>query len=245
MALRAPPASHSSSVASAVREKIQRGGERVWRLEDFAELPFLAVAQAFSRLTKEGMLKRLSKGIYYRSRKTAFGESRPNPANLQRLAERRASIFPSGLSAAGLFGLTTQSGRRGEVATSGLSLPRKLLGEETIIRTRRPEAWKRLSSADAALLDLLRTRGEASELPPEETAARITELVAEGARFERLLKASATEPPRVRAMLGAIGEHLHKPDRQLDRLRKSLNPYSRFDFGALRSLPTASHWQAK
>lgn len=245
MALSAPRRSSTASVASLVREKVQRGGERIWRLEDFAELPFLAVAQAFSRLTREGLLKRLSKGIYYRSRKIAFGESKPNPANLQRLAERRASIFPSGLSAAGRFGLTTQVGRKGEVATSASSLPRKLLGKQTIIRTRRPEAWKRLSPADAALLDLLRTRGEASELPPEETASRITELIGDGARFERLLKVSASEPPRVRAMLGAIGEHLKKPARQLDRLRKSLNPYSRFDFGALRNLPTASRWQAK
>jgi len=35
------------------------------------------------------------------------------------------------------------------------------------------------------------------------------------------------------------------PPRLLDRLRKSLNPLSRFDFGRLASLRHAKEWQAK
>jgi predicted transcriptional regulator of viral defense system len=50
---------------ASVRQRIEKGGERVWRLEDFRDLPFAAVAQALSRLTRAGTLERLSKGIYY------------------------------------------------------------------------------------------------------------------------------------------------------------------------------------
>ena len=39
------------------------------------------------------------------------------------------------------------------------------------------------------------------------------------------------EPTRVRAMLGALGEQLGKTAPALQRLRISLNPFSRFDFG--------------
>jgi len=235
----------SRPITTLVRQRIARSGERLWRLEDFRDLPFAAVAQALSRLTRQGTLERLSKGVYYRTRETAFGKSRPNPAAIQKLASRRKTVFPSGIAAANLLGFTTQSARHREVATSALSLPRKLVGSDTVIHTRRPEAWANLSEADAALLDFLRRGGTTSELPPEETIRRTLMLLSEEGRFERLFKVAASEPPRVRAMLGALGEELGKTAPVLQRLRASLNPFSRFDFGLLAGLPHARTWQAK
>jgi hypothetical protein len=46
-------------------------------------------------------------------------------------------------------------------------------------------------------------------------------------------------------MLGAIAEQLSPGEPALRRLRASLNPLSRFDFGLLSSLPRARQWQAK
>ena len=118
-------------------------------------IPATAVAQALSRLTRRGALERLSKGVYYRPRPTAIGTSKPNPAAIQRLASRRKTVFPSGITAANLLGFTTQNPKRGEIATSALSLPRKLFGGDTVIHTRRPGAWANFSQTDAALLDFL------------------------------------------------------------------------------------------
>jgi hypothetical protein len=139
-----------------VRHRIEASGERLWRLEDFRDLPFAAVAQSLSRLTREGILERISKGVYYSARPTTFGKSLPSPAAIQKLASRRKTVFPSGIAAANLLGFTTQTARRSEVSTSALSLPRKLIGTETVVHTRRPEAWASLSETDAALLDFLR-----------------------------------------------------------------------------------------
>jgi hypothetical protein len=133
---------------------------------------------------------------------------------------------------------------RGEVATSALSLPRKLIGCDTVIHTRRPQAWAGLSDADAALLDFLRRAGNTSELSDEETLRKTLALFSEKGRFERLLKIADTEPPRVRAIMGAIGEQIGKKPAALRRLRDSLNPFSRFDFGALHGLRHARSWQA-
>lgn len=235
----------SRRIAGLVRWRMERGGERLWRLEDFRGLPFTAVAQALSRLTRQGRIERLSKGVYYHSRPTAFGKSLPNPADLSRLASQRNTVFPSGIAAANLLGFTTQTARRGEVSTSALSLPRKLIGSDMVIHTRRPEAWAGLSDADAALLDFLRRGGKTSELSLEETVRRTVALLSERGRFERLLKIVDSEPPRVRAMLGAVGEQLGKKRATLRRLRASLNPLSRFDFGLLTGLPRAKSWQAK
>ncbi|MHB8656237.1 MAG: DUF6088 family protein [Terriglobia bacterium] len=205
----------------------------------------MAVAQALSRLMRQGEVERLSKGIYYRARETAFGKSRPNPAAIHKLASGRKTVFPSGIVAASLLGFTTQSARRSELATSSLSLPRKLVGEDTVIHTRRPEAWAGLSQTDAALLDFLRRAGRPSELPPRETVRRTLTLFSENGHFERLFKVADSEPPRVRAIIGAIGEQLGKSDAALRRLRASLNPISRFDFGQLTGLQHARKWQAK
>lgn len=221
------------------------GGERLWRLEDFGDMPLTAVAQALSRMTRAREIERLSKGIYYRSRATSFGKSRPNPAAILKLAGRRNSVYPSGLAAANLLGFTTQNPKHSEMATSGFSLPRKLVGADAVVHTRRPQAWATLPQIDTALLDFLRRAGRTSELSSEDTVHRTLTLLSEKGRFERLISIADTEPPRVRAMLGAIGEQLGEDAKSLQRLRESLNPLSRFDFGMLSGLRYARNWQAK
>jgi hypothetical protein len=245
MGMRVTPSKGSNRVMATVRRRIERGGERLWRLEDFRDLPSAAVAQALSRLMRQGELDRLSKGIYYRARDTALGKSRPNPAAISKLASRRKTVFPSGITAASLLGFTTQTARRNEVATSALSLPRKLVGSNTVIHARRPEAWAGLSESDAALLDFLRRAGRTSELPAADTVHRTLKVFSQKGCFERLLRVASSEPPRVRAMMGAIGEELGKSPIALNRLRASLNPLSRFDFGQLAGLRYAREWQAK
>ena len=233
------------SIAQVVRDRIDRGGERLWRLEDFGDLPFTAVAKALSRLTRARRIERLSKGVYYRARTTALGASLPNPAAMRELAARRKSIFPAGVAAANLLGFTTQSAARNELATSASNLPRKLVGPDAVVHTRRPAAWADLSEEDAAMLDFLRQVGRTSELSPEETVQRTLELLGGSGRFARLLKVADTEPPRVRALLGALGEALGRKPKTLARLRESLNPLTRFDFGMFSGLPAARSWQAK
>lgn len=238
-------ATKTRKTASSIRLRIESGGERLWRFDDFRGQPFPAVAQTLSRLTRNGTLERLSKGVYYRSRSTAFGPSRPNPTSIKKLAERKSRIFPSGISAANLLGFTSQTPRRGEVATNSLSLPRKLIGTDTRVHARRPEAWKSLSETDAALLDFLRKAGKASELSAERTVQKTLALLAKDSHLEQLLKAAASEPPRVRALLGALAEELGRKSAERTRLHASLNPSSRFEFGPFALLTHARKWQAK
>ena len=239
------PLKHDSSrtVTRLVRQRVEDGGERLWRLEDFKGYPFTAVAQALSRLTMQGVLERLSKGTYYRPRKTAFGPSRPNPTNVRKLADKK--LFPSGTTAANLLGFTTQVAKHNEMATTAASLPRKLVGENVKVHTRRPAAWSKLNETEAALLDFLRNGGGASELSPEETVKKTLLLLSEQNTFNRLTSVAATEPPRVRALLGALGESLNADKKTLNRLRASLNSLSRFDFGLFSVLPNSRTWQAK
>ena len=45
--------------------------------------------------------------------------------------------------------------------------------------------------------------------------------------------------------MGAIGDEIGMKPGTLARLRRSLNPLSRFDFGQLAGLPSARDWHAK
>jgi hypothetical protein len=231
-----------TSTATLIRKKIEKSGKDYWRYTDFTDLPTAAVSKTLSRLVNEGSLERVSKGLYYHPRQTRFGKSKPSQAEIQNLSTRQ-TLRPAGLSAANLLGFSTQNSVQGEFATTANSAPRAIIGDRARLYTRRPSTWNHLSVEDSALLDFLRRRGELSELSPEKTTQRILAYFREQGRFERLLAVAAEEPPRVRAMLGAIGQELGQSRAKLKRLRDTLNPFSRFDFGVLRHLRYAKDWQ--
>jgi len=232
------------NTALYIHRQILEQGEGYWRHSDFTGLPPAAVSKTLSRMAKEGELERVSKGLYYRPRQTRFGRSRPSQSEIQKLPVAQ-TLQPAGLSAANLLGFTTQNSIQSEFATSANSVPRTIIGSRAKVHTRRPETWKHLSNTEAALLDLLRSRAKLSELSQSQTKQRLLECFSEGVSFERLVAVADAEPPRVRAMLGAIGQELGKSRQYLQKLRQSLNPLSKFDFGILRNLRYAEDWQGK
>jgi hypothetical protein len=232
------------STATKVHRQIESSEDCYWRVSDFSNYPSSAVCKTLSRLTKSGVIERISKGIYYRPRKTMFGVSRPSRTEIRELPIKQV-FHPAGVSAANLLGFTTQNSIHGEFATAANSIPSKIVNTPVRIHTRRPPTWDKISSMDAALLDFLRSRGHLSELSPEETKKCLLAYMKEGDCFNRLLAVALAEPPRVRAMLGAIGQELRKRHKILKGLRDSLNPLSKFDFGILDNLKYAKEWQAK
>jgi len=238
----AKPLSNENATVTAkqVRSRVHRGGERFWRHADFAGLPPAAVSQALSRLAKRGELDRVRKGVYYRSRPTVLGKSRPSPDSIVTYGSKTL-LHPAGITAANCLGFTTQDPARPEYASSASSAPRALAGAH--VYTRRPRR-EGLSEREIAILELLRDRASTSDLGAEGTCARLLDMLGDPRTFARLTKAAVDEPPRVRAMLGAAGEQLGMDERLLGRLRASLNPLSRYDFGTLKCLQAAAHWQA-
>jgi hypothetical protein len=230
------------SAAATVRGRVTRGKARYWKHADFVDLPPAAVAMALSRLAGEGVLQRVGKGVYYRPTQTSFGPSVPAASGVASQT-LRAPLHPAGLSAANVLGLSTQNPGRPEYATPAPGPPTALRG--SVVHTGRPAERGSLSAEDGAILETLRDRARHSDLPAEQTVCRLLKLLADEQRFAALVDVAMVEPPRVRAMLGAIGEELAMPARLLDRLKGSLNPLSRFDFGDLRLLRHARDWQAK
>jgi hypothetical protein len=181
---------------------------------------------------------------YYHPRPTRFGYSQPVRSELPyQLTQTR--VYPAGVNAANLLRFTTQNAINGTFATTASSLPTAWLGQGAKLYTRRPSTWENLSATEAALLDFLRSRGEWSDLSPSETNQQLLNHFRVPGRFDRLVAIAHAEPPRVQAMLGAIGQELKYAKDLLQQLRTGLNPYSRFEFGKLSSLWYAQEWQAK
>jgi Family of unknown function (DUF6088) len=230
------------SVATRVRDRVLAEGERFWSHSDFGGLSAAAVAHALSRLTAEGVLRRVRKGLYYRPKATVLGPSVPS-ASAAAAYTLRVPLHASGLMAANGLGFTTQNPARGEFATPAAGAPGGL--GDAVVHTRRPPSRLQLNHEDGALLELLRDRARFSDLSPKRTVERLVTEISDPERFKRLADAAQSEPPRVRAMLGALGEQAGMPADSLESLRASLNPLSRFDFGVLGVLPNARRWQAR
>ena len=230
------------SAAARIRRRIERGGERFWRVSDFNDLPPRTVARTLARLAEAGVVERARHGLYYRSRPTVVGPSIPSAtAVASHMID--APLHAAGLSAANVLGLTTQNPARQELATPAANPPSVL--SNAIVHTRRPASRAHLSAAEGALIEMLRTRGRYSDVGPAGTIRRLLLILGTGGTFERVARSALDEPPRVRAMLGALGEELEANPRTLKRLRDSLNPLSTFDFGLLGDLPAAEKWQAR
>lgn len=235
-----------TSIAEIIRRRIRDRKKDHWRVQDFQDLPPAAVSKTLSRLTQEGYLTRVSKGIYHQPRPTRFGVLRSRPAALRALlSQDRLPLYPAGISAANQLGLTTQNAPYGEFATPVASVPMKLLGEKAKVHTRRPESWKNLQPTEAAILDTLRNRGVYSDLSPQATIDKILESLRQDNHLLNILAVLPSEPPRVQAIMGAIAQTLGLDKTQLAKIRKNLNPYSRFEFGLFKHLNHANEWQAK
>ncbi len=229
------------SIAGTVASRLKRRPGHLFTFEDFADLSASAVAPALSRLASRGEIKRARKGVYYVPRETPLGEVPPDPVALGKAISRGRS-HPAGLTAANMLGLTTQVPTRVELAVEDarLTAPRGVEFRPRLRTNRRG-----LEPHQAALLEVLRDIRHVTDLSPLETGRRLLEVLYDDEARSRILRAAIAEPPRVRAMVGALAEIAGAREKELERLRRTLNPTTRFDFGPLGTLRNARSWGAR
>ena len=89
-----------------------------------------AVDQVLSRLVKQGMVRRLDRGIYdYPKQSTLLGTLSPNPDNIARAMAAGDDVFPSGAMAANLLGLSTQVPAKPSYLTNATTRTRRVAGQ--------------------------------------------------------------------------------------------------------------------
>lgn len=197
-------------VAPEVRKRVLGSRNRFWRPEDFSG-SHDAVAQALSRLVRSGELRRVRRGLYWRGAPTRLGMAPPPSDRFAVEVVGRPGTGPAGWSASLALGLSTQVPRHETVAVPGRA-PRSLGTVRFVSRaasTKRRD--ERLRPAEVALLEVLRDWDGLVEVAVDDAIDRIERLAEAGTiRLDRLVRASSTEPPRVRErlrqLLGAIGQ---------------------------------------
>lgn len=218
----------ATTVSAEVRERVLPSRNRFWRPEDFAGSPE-AVAKALSRLTRSGDLRRVRRGLYWRGVETRLGMAPPPTERLAREVVEESGVGPASLSAALMLGLTTQVPRIETMAVPG-RVPRNARGIEFVSRNassrRRDE---RLRPAEVALLETLRDWEGLVEVPLPEALERVEALARDGTvRVDRVVRASTTEPPRVRERLRSLLTALNRTD-EAERVPRARSELARQD----------------
>lgn len=173
--------SSQSLEAKVLRRTRGRGRGIVVTPMDFLDLGSrAAVDQAFSRLCKQGLMRRVDRGVYsFPEKSRLIGELSPSPERVaQALARRGAQkLLPSGPFAANLLGLSEQVPAKVEYLTDGPS--------RRVMIKRLPVLLKQAAPARLA------------------TAGRVSGTVAQALRFLRKAQMDETVIPQLRRRLSA------------------------------------------
>lgn len=129
---------------------------------DFPQYHTESVGRVLSALTDEGVLIRLSPGIYVRPKMTRFGPLIPSVDNVVKgIAERdKAQILPSGATALNVLGLSTQVPMSYCYLTTGSA--RKITIDNVKVTFKRsvPKNFSFKTRLVALLVQALRAMGE-------------------------------------------------------------------------------------
>jgi len=92
-------------LSKEIRNRIVSGGEnKMYTINDFADLNNDSlVTRVLSRLEEEGMLVRLTQGLYLYPKQTRFGIVKPTPYEIAQAVAGKdyAKVIPSGAMALG------------------------------------------------------------------------------------------------------------------------------------------------
>jgi hypothetical protein len=107
------------------------------------------------------------------------------------------------------------------------------------------DAQKGITGEERTLLDALRGTQRLPDTSSEAAILRIKDILSSKRfDFSRLASFAAVEPPRVRALLGAIGQEIGIKTKLLNQLHAKINPLSKYKIpGAAGTLVHAAEWQ--
>ena len=208
---------------------------------------YTTAAKALERLQKQGVIKKLSKGVFYKPEQTVFGELKPDYSELLRsyLFENGKRIaYETGTSLYNRMGLTTQLAFRIKIASRGkrISINRGTLKADAV------KSYTEVTDSNYETLGILDAFKDMKRIPDcSETQAvrRLSAIIKKlnDKQIASLIKYALLYPPRVRALVGAILESNDSNLRGLEKLKASINPLTIFKLGLKETeLPNKSKW---
>ncbi|MCD4721801.1 MAG: DUF6088 family protein [Desulfobacula sp.] len=229
--------------------KLPAGTTFKYRELDISNNEYGAATKTIGRLIAEKAIKRISTGVFYKPKKTVFGELKPGEENLLRpylfIGNNRIAYI-TGTALYNRMGLTSQVPKDIKVASKVKEI-RTRIGN---INVRRVKSYIDVTSMNYHLLEILDALKDFKQIPDLDRKAAIKILITaiislKKKELLRLLQYVYEYPPRTRAFLGALLEEINV-DLDLDYLKQSLNPLTEYKLGIIPDmLSTAEKWNIK
>lgn len=226
-----------NSVAQIIKDRIiAKGPNRLWNLSDFPDLSPQTATKTLYRLYKKGLLIRINKGLYYYPKKTVLGLTYPTPEQISK------KILPKGYSSdyVAFYNL----GLINQVPSKYSLISEKRTSIDNIKTTRRNIAHlKGASEQEIWILNALMKINRISGCSPGIAVGKIINYIKKHKiSCDRLAKFALKESPRVRALVGAIGDEIDLSKKMRARLRKSLNLLTIFKLEINKVLKYGKEW---
>lgn len=234
-------------IARRLKETLESIPEgRVFSIQDF-DIPQEyqpALVRAISRLVADGVIQKVSKGRYYKPRRTVFGTLKPPIMELVKdFLERngRTTGYITGTAAFAKMGLTTQITSAITVGTKQYRRPLKR-GEYTVSFILQPNEITAENIPLLCMLDAIKLLRNVPATSPDECVQILGNLIGALSEEERkrLTELAAGYAPYVRALLGAI---LENNGMETYAIRETLNGTTKYRLPvSIQTLPTKKNW---
>lgn len=206
-----------------------------------------ALIKALNRMAAAGKIAKLSKGRFYKPEKSPFGELPPPPQQVVKdLLEARGKIegYLTGLSVYPQLGLTSQISNAIQIGKNE-TRPTFKRGRYTISFIKQKNIITKDNIPLLQLLDALRYIRKIPNTNVADTCKRLLILISERSVTAQssLARLAQKYPPSTRALLGGVLEKLGANTADIEKLRQSLNPITRYKIpGVPKVLSNAEGW---
>lgn len=237
------------TLASQLQSKINKLPEgKTFGYADLhiAKNEYQTAAKALERFQAKGIIKKLSKGVFYKPEQTVFGELKPDYRELLRpyLFENGKRIaYETGYSLYNRMGLTTQMAFRIKIASRSkrISINRGSLKADAV------KSYTDVTEANYELLGFLDAIKDIKRIPDCSVSQAVKILSSKISKLNEkqisdLVKYALLYPTRVRALTGAMFENLNIQTNS-EKLKQSLNPFTKVKLGLKETeLSSIKNW---
>ncbi len=233
------------SVAKITRDFIDQIEEaKIFTYRDIPSDKKSSVAIELSRLFKKGVVKKISKGKFYKPKQTRFGEITPSDEEIAKSYLVENSAYITGYGGYNQLGLTTQIPNVITIASS--RVPSRIKVENVNIKFVPNIANSGVKETQILqILDALRDIKNIPDNSPNDVVLSIKKIVQkfDKEKINKMLELVNNYPPRVKAILGAILKEMGRWE-EAYRLKEMLNPLTRYKIGiSVNTLPNRDEWK--
>ena len=229
-------------VAEKLEKKIEQMAEgTTFKYQELAIAPeeYAAATKAIERLIKKGIINRASTGVFYKPKKTAFGNLKPKEEELLKpyLFDGKNRIaYITGTALYNRMGLTTQVPKNIRVA----SRSKRIVTKIGTMQVKAVKSYVDVTNDNYYLMELLDVLKDFKTIPDTDKSQLIKYMLQKIKNLsvkekDLLIKIALKYPPRVRAFTGALLNEIN-PAKPVQELKESINPLTVYEFGIGKKL---------